>query len=92
MTVVCSNPVNSGMMNPPLNVGVLNVPNSHPNVQLYSDRQAEKDFQQMDIDIYQNRQKYSPIKDKKVPASLWILLGMGGLFGIYKLIRCLLKK
>lgn len=92
MAVVCNNPVNSAMKNPPLNVGVLYVPNSHPQVELYSDRQAERDFHQMDMDIYQHRSKYSPAKDKKLPAAIWAALGLGGAFGVYKLIKHCFKK
>lgn len=92
MAVVCNNPVNSQMKNPPLNVGVLNVPNSHPNVVLYSPRQAEHDFRQMEIDIYQNQSKHSYLDNKKTPKSLWVFLGLGGSFGLYKLVRFLMKK
>ncbi|MCM1010605.1 MAG: hypothetical protein NC390_06995 [Fusobacterium sp.] len=92
MAVVCSDSVNSHMKNPKWSVGVLNVPNSHPNVVLYSPRQAEHDFRQMDMDIYQNSSKYSYLDNKKTPKSLWVFLGLGGSFGIYKLIKCLMKK
>ncbi len=92
MTVVCNNPVNSHMKNPALNVGILNVPNSHPNVVLYSPSQAERDSQKMDLDIYQSRSKYSYLDNKKTPKSLWYFLGIGGSFGLYKLVKFLLKK
>lgn len=92
MAVVCNDSVNSHMKNPALNVGVLNVPNSHPKVVLYSARQAEKDFQQMDLDIYQSRGKYSYLDSKQTPKSLWVFLGLGGSFGLYKLIKFLIKK
>lgn len=80
------------MKNPQWNVGVLNVPDSHPNVILYSARQAERDFRQMDMDIYQSQSKYSYLDNKKTPKSLWVLLGLGGSFGLYKFVRFLMKK
>ncbi len=89
---VSSESVNSHMKTPKWNVGVLNVPNSHPNVVLYSPQQAEREFNQMDVDIYQSRQKYSYLDNKKTPTSLWVLLGLGGSFGLYKLVRFLMKK
>ncbi len=90
MAVVCSD--NSHMKNPKWSVGVLNVPNSHPNVVLYSPRKAEHDFRQMDQDIYESRGKYSYLDNKKTPKSLWVFLGLGGGFGLYKLVRFLMKK
>ncbi len=92
MTVVGSEVVNSQMKIPKWQVGVLNVPNSHPNVVLYSPGQAERDFNRMDVDIYRLRQNYSKLDDKKTPTSLWVLLGLGGSFGLYKLVRFLMRK
>lgn len=87
-----SDSANNGMKLPKWNVGVLNVPDSHPNVVLYSARQAEHDFRQLDMDIYQSAGKYSYLDNKKTPKSLWVFLGLGGSFGLYKLAKCLLKK
>ncbi len=92
MAVVCNDSVNSHMKNPTLHVGVLNVPDSHPNVVLYNPRQAERDFQQMEIDIYEGRNKYSYLDNKKTPKPVLVILGLAGSFGLYKLIRFLMKK
>ena len=46
----------------------------------------------MDLDIYQSQAKYSYLDNKKTPKSLWVFLGLGGSFGLYKLVRFLMKK
>jgi len=91
MAVVGSD-VNSHMKNPQWNVGVLNVPDSHPTVELYSHQKACRDFHEMDMDIYEKRQHYSDASDKKFPKVLLWLGGLLGAFGIYKLVRFLMKK
>lgn len=92
MAVVCNESVNSHMKNPSLNVGVLKVPDSHPKVVLYSAREAEREYQQLQQDIYQNQSKYSYLDNKKTPKSVWFFLGLGGSFGLYKLVKFLIKK
>ena len=89
---VVGNDVNAHMKNPQWNVGVLNVPDSHPSTVLYNDRQAEHDFHEMDVDIYEARQKYSGTDNKKFPKVLLWLGGIIGAFGLYKLARFLMKK
>ena len=92
MTVVYSDSVNNHMKNPKWNVGVLNVPNSHPNVVLYSPSQAELDFNKMDFDIYQQRQKATPANKKKTPKSLWWFLGTGLAVAGFFIVKYLMKK
>ena len=92
MTVVGSERVNNHMNNPQWSLGVINVPDNLPKVTLYSHVKATHDFNKMDRDIYQGQSKFSPLSDKKTPTSLWFFLGLGGVFGVYKLIKCALKK
>lgn len=92
MTVVSSESVNNHMRNPKWNVGVLNVPDRHPNVTLYSHSQATRDFNKMDMDIYQSRKKTSFYDDKKTPKSIWALLTLSAGAVLFMLYRCAKKK
>lgn len=91
MTVVYTE-ANPHMKTPQWHVGVLNVPDSHPNVVLYSPRQAERDFNAMGLDIYQREQKATPANQLKTPKSLWWFLGTGLVTAGFFLVKYLMKK
>lgn len=70
------NPANKIMHYGNPNVGILNPPDKFPVVQVYSYKEGEKIYNQMQYDIYQKQQKAKP-PEKNFPTILKI-----GFFGI----------
>lgn len=73
--VVRENIANKPMHNPPYVVGVLSAPDSHYQPVLYSHYQATKDFNQLNRDIFTERDKHKPADRKKTPVS--VIVGTG---------------
>lgn len=86
------NSVNANMKSPQLNVGVIIPPDSHYNPVLYSDSEAEKEFNIVCKDIFQSVNKSKKINEHKTPKSIYVFLGgVLAALGICK-IRNLIKK
>ena len=82
----------ANMKLPKNNFGVLQVPNSHPSVIIFSPSKAERDFNAMSQDIYEQKEKYNFVNRKSTPTSVWCLLGGMGMFALYKIGKMVIKK
>lgn len=69
------NPANKSMHYGTLNVGVLNPPDRLPKVQLYSYREGERIYNQMQHDLYQGQKHAKPPEKHKFPTILKIITG-----------------
>lgn len=86
------NGVNSNMKGPKLDVGVIVPPDSHYKPVLYSDSEAEKNFNVLCKDIFQSTKKSGKINEHKTPKSIYIFLGgILAALGVCK-IKHLIKK
>lgn len=92
------NPANKSMHYGQLNIGVLNPPDSIPKVTLYSEREADKRYHEMQFDIYEKQKHAKPPKRAKFPSILKYLGAIIGITGavvfrkdIVKFIRKLFK-
>lgn len=90
--VVRENIANKPMHNPPYVVGVLSAPDSHYQPILYSHYQATKDFNQLDRDIFTEREKHKPADRKKTPISVFVAAGIALVFAGIKTIKHFVKK
>ena len=90
--VVQDNAANKPMHNAPYVVGHLDAPDEHYIPHLYSHYKATKDFNALDKDIYEQTAKHKPVDRKKTPTSVFCIFGGSILFGLYKLIKHLIKK
>lgn len=73
------NPANKSMHYGQLHVGVLTPPDSIPKVTLYSEKEADKRYHEMQYDIYQKQKQAKPPKKSKFPS---ILKYLGAIIGI----------
>jgi hypothetical protein len=72
-------------------VGLLNAPDSHYRPILFSPLDAKREHIQLNHDVWEESQPYKP-KKKKIPTSVWIILGGAILaFPVAKLIKKLFR-
>lgn len=76
------NPANKSMHYGSSNVGILNPPNKLPQVVLYSPKQANYEYNQMQYDIYQKQKQAKPPNPHKFPTILKIVGGLAATAGI----------
>lgn len=69
------NPANKAMHYGNPNMGVLNPPDHLPKVQLYSWKEGDRIYNQMQQDLYQSSKHARPPKRHKFPMILKILFG-----------------
>ncbi len=85
--VVKSNPANAPMHYGPYVAGVLPVPDSHITPVLFSHYEATKEFNKINQDIFEQKQKAKSIDRKKTPKPVLIAAGGAILFTLYKIIK-----
>lgn len=79
-------------LNPNLNVGVLDAPDSHPKVILYDDKKATKEIRQINNDVYEAQKHTNYTKNRKTPKGFWFLLSAAVLTGIVLFFKYFVKK
>ncbi len=85
--------VNPNMKNPPLEMGVLGVPNNHPRVVLYNPEGVKRDLQKINEDIYIQRKKNErKANDRKFPISVLILSAATLLLASVGIVKHFVKK
>lgn len=85
--------VNPNMKNPPLEVGVIGVPDHHPKVVLYNPEGVNRDLRKINEDIYVQRKKHERHShDRKFPISVVILSGLALLLGSFGIVKHFVKK
>lgn len=91
--VVKENVLNKNMTySPRFVLGEVPAPDYHYEPELFSHHKATKNFNQIHQDIYESVQSSKPADRKRTPKAVLAIFGIGGLFGIYKLVRRLIKK
>ena len=90
--VVKENVLNKPMYREPHFVlGEVPAPDSHYIPVLYSHHIATQNFNQINQDIYEAQQNSKPVDRKKTPKGVWLLLGTGAAYGLFKLVQYLIK-
>lgn len=75
-----------------VNVGIITPPDSHYKPILFSNSQAEKDFKQLNYDVYKGMNKVKPAEKHKTPTLIKILLGFAGIALLYPVVKGLIKR
>ena len=92
MADVYVEPVSVRVTNPNLNVGVLDVPDSHPKVTLFDDKKASKDVREVNHDVYMVQRHNDPTKKRKVPRGVWFILACTAIAGVVFIVKHFVKK
>ncbi len=84
--------VNQHMKNTDFRVGVITPLDEFYKPVLYSDKEAGKQFKQLDNDIYESKKYVKKVNEKKTPKSVFVFLGIGALLAAIPLTKKIFRR